>query len=513
MRVWGDGKMFKRVIRSKEFIFFVVAFVMLALFTKSSFLYPLNDWGDVNCYFTIGAGILDGKVPYRDLFDQKGPFIFGLYAIANLISSKSYIGGFLLETVSAWILFILADRIVSIFAEKYSPVLNTIIFGTLVFTSQAMCHGGSAEEFMLPEIMYALLVMFEYTENRVIPGKKRSFILGICAGIIFWSKYTLCAGYIAVLIIMMAVAIKRNDRCLLNSFRIFVLGCVVSCIPVFIYFAADHSLPDLINGYFYDNIFVYGGEKHNSGVQHLVDVIKALFRKRNIPCSACIVAGAIWLHIKNRKRVLISLFIVAAALLVSEFSNAWPQAYYALPFSAFAVFGLIPLCTFFKENNLSKGYQIGVMIAISAVLCLLACCSSNWYMLLKPKSETPQYQFAEKIEDYKNKNCHMLYYGNLDQGFYFAAQIKPNCKAFIQTNLPFRELKDMQYDYVRNGKEDFIVSEDKVLCDRQDEKYYKCDKKDRIIAFDGFRYKLVDEVDNWYFEHCYHTYRLYMKKK
>ena len=43
------------------------AFSVLAVCSKSSFLYPMNDWVDVNCYFTVGRGILRGLVPYRDV--------------------------------------------------------------------------------------------------------------------------------------------------------------------------------------------------------------------------------------------------------------------------------------------------------------------------------------------------------------------------------------------------------------------------------------------------------------
>ena len=62
--------------RSGQILFFLfaalAAVLSLTVCTKSSFLYPLNDWVDVHCYFTVGRGILHGMVPYRDLYEQKG---------------------------------------------------------------------------------------------------------------------------------------------------------------------------------------------------------------------------------------------------------------------------------------------------------------------------------------------------------------------------------------------------------------------------------------------------------
>ena len=51
----------------------LLAFVFLAVCSKSSFLYPFNDWYDANDFLTLGKGMLHGLVPYRDLYEQKGP--------------------------------------------------------------------------------------------------------------------------------------------------------------------------------------------------------------------------------------------------------------------------------------------------------------------------------------------------------------------------------------------------------------------------------------------------------
>ena len=61
---------------------------MLGVCSKSSPLYPMNDWVDVNCFFTVGRGITHGMVPYLDLYEQKGPLIYFLYALAALISES-----------------------------------------------------------------------------------------------------------------------------------------------------------------------------------------------------------------------------------------------------------------------------------------------------------------------------------------------------------------------------------------------------------------------------------------
>ena len=52
---------------------FLAASVPLMICSKSSPLYPFNDWPDVNMFFTMGKGMLKGRVPFVDLQEQKGP--------------------------------------------------------------------------------------------------------------------------------------------------------------------------------------------------------------------------------------------------------------------------------------------------------------------------------------------------------------------------------------------------------------------------------------------------------
>ena len=78
----------------------ISAAAVLVICSKSSPLYPMNDWVDVNCFFTVGRGIVRGKMPYLDLYEQKGPLLYLFFALAALLSGDSFLGVFLLETVS-----------------------------------------------------------------------------------------------------------------------------------------------------------------------------------------------------------------------------------------------------------------------------------------------------------------------------------------------------------------------------------------------------------------------------
>ena len=81
-------------------ILLVASIFTLLICSKNSPLYPYNDWVDGNAFFTMGKGMFNGKVPYKDLFEQKGPLLYFIYGIGYLISHDTFLGVYLLEVIS-----------------------------------------------------------------------------------------------------------------------------------------------------------------------------------------------------------------------------------------------------------------------------------------------------------------------------------------------------------------------------------------------------------------------------
>ena len=93
--------------RSETLFIILTGFVTMLICTKSSPFYPTNDWVDANCYMTVGRAMIEGKIPYRDLFEHKGPIIYILHAVGALISDSSFFGIFLIEAASCiWFLYL-----------------------------------------------------------------------------------------------------------------------------------------------------------------------------------------------------------------------------------------------------------------------------------------------------------------------------------------------------------------------------------------------------------------------
>ena len=57
-------------------IIFIFSFLLMFFCTRSSPLYRFNGWCDINAYYTMGKGLFNGKIIYKELFDHKGPLLY-----------------------------------------------------------------------------------------------------------------------------------------------------------------------------------------------------------------------------------------------------------------------------------------------------------------------------------------------------------------------------------------------------------------------------------------------------
>ena len=77
----------------------IAAAAVLMICSMNSWLYPVNPWTDVNIISTVGRGLFDGLVPYRDLVEQKGPMLFLIFGLAELLFPGTYHGIYVMEAL------------------------------------------------------------------------------------------------------------------------------------------------------------------------------------------------------------------------------------------------------------------------------------------------------------------------------------------------------------------------------------------------------------------------------
>lgn len=468
-----------RIEKPQMLLILATAVVTITICSKSSPLYPFNDWVDANCFLTVGKSMLHGLVPYRDLFEQKGPLLYMLHALAAMVSETSFLGVYFLEIIACAVFLFYAFKIMRLYCSSASILLVPVL-SALVYSASSFCHGDSAEELCLPFFAFAIYVGMKGLRRKQSPSPLECLAIGITLACVLWIKFSMLGFYIGWICVPAFLLIKhRKVKKLFQMLLLIAAGVLALSFPILLYFIINHALSDLWTVYFYDNLFAYSvssnGSLLASGIYNLLGGAKNILHYNLVPAVIAGIGGLSLLKKKDSDFWFIAASAVGTFLLV--YIGGRRYTYYSLIFSAFtpvgmaAAFELIRNCyrNYLHIPSMPRivnQYRGSLVCVLSAVLAFALC--GNTYLMQYSKSDLPQYQFAEIIAEVEDAT--LLNYGFLDGGFYTTTGIVPNCKYFCNLNIGLAEIMETQNEFIQQGKVDFVVTRDTEL----DTDLYEC---------------------------------------
>lgn len=475
--------------------------VFITLISKCSPFHAFNDWVDPHTMFTVGKSILHGMLPYRDVFEQKGPLLLLLHSVGALISFDSFIGIWLLEIISCFAFLSFSWRIIRMRAgEKALPLVPCLALA--VFTSLSFEQGDSAEEFCLPLLFYALQAGYCALHNGMLPKKREWFLIGVTSACVLWMKYSMLGFYLGWIIAVWFFARSQGrGRDVLKGIGLIAAGVLAVTLPILIWFAAADGLPDLFEVYFYENMFLYPktADLYGNFALH-VNLLNGLlnFILFSTPVFISAVLGLIWSgkhDTKSAFRCVLYSFI--GLFLVVYFSGRF-YTYYSLIFGVFAPYGFLWLADAARKIRLPErlfGSLPGTVQAVMLCLCVLGAFlfSGNMRSLALEKSDYPQYRARDLIRASGIESPTLLNYQFLDMGVNTIAGLMPNQRFFCGFNLPLDEIAADQHACLDSGCTDFVLT--------------------YMLEIDSPNYVLLEKIPAVYDIAFIHpTYNLYRKK-
>lgn len=441
----------------------LIAAGLLLLFSRSSPLYPTNNWGEANAFFTMGRGMLAGKVPYHDLSLNAGPVVYALHALAALISSGSFLGVWLLEIIalaaSIFFAWKAANRISGM------PVLSmacSALAALLLVSGRAFIYGDTIEEFALPLQMFALCDLLRYLDD---PERRMSTwrlaLHGFLAGCVFWMKYSLAGIH---LVFIAAIAIDEMVRqwemkgaiCMCLEFAV---GMLFATAPWVVYFKLNNALSVFLHTYFDINLSSLAYEFSPVRDAFLGLASGAL---QNPMAALAVLCGAGYLLYRLVHRrwnagctAVVAAFVCAAIFAYVE-GERW--RYSPLAIAAFLMLAAGPFALLVRYAwRQRKVYA--ALLGCAALACAGYACMENENLPFVgyPEEKLPQQIFAEYIE--ANGGGSVLTYEMCDHGFYLATDTLPEAVAFARSKSYTDEyVYSMQDKFMSNGNVDWIIT-------------------------------------------------------
>lgn len=259
-------------------LFFCFLAATIGLLLTSSSTSPLFDfplfYGDSAVFQIIGKYWVQGKLPYIDLWDLKGPVIFAINALGYWLTGDNN-GVFIVQVIFLTAALYLAYSWVSRFASNFWSIVLTSIL--LFHTVSLGGRGNTIGEYCLPLLLlcfYRIFIWLHETEQS--KEKKHDWRWTLFYGGVFafcaLSRLTNALGLFgAILFVSGTLIVAKQWKNLLYNALAFSLGFLFVLLPFVLYFYHFNALYELWYG-----TIAYNLEYAQPNAAQSVTFIKAL---------------------------------------------------------------------------------------------------------------------------------------------------------------------------------------------------------------------------------------------
>ena len=261
----------------KNLLFIIFAAAMVLYFSVStSPLYPNYKAKDSSFFLVMGREWLGGLIPYKDLWDQKGPAIFFVNLLGFMLTGNKYgvlIIQILFATISAFFIYKILRRSMGELWSVLGACLGIIVFS---------CNyegGNLLEEYINPFLIICMYFITDWIHKK---SKEKpdhnplcALFYGITFGLCVMSRVTnSIAVCIAILFIIIYLCANKAWGNLLRNAIAFICGTALVIVPFMIYFAINDCTYDFWYGTILFNLSYTAGANSS-----LITFIKSATRQ------------------------------------------------------------------------------------------------------------------------------------------------------------------------------------------------------------------------------------------
>ena len=258
-------KLLIKLEKNREFWFLLITSFAFFLLRLPSLFEPLW-YGDEGIYEVIGLALNHGRLLYRDIWDNKPPLLYVIYAIFHGDQSIIRFVSLLAGAISLFLYYNLAKKL---FNNRHIWFIITGIFAILLATPVLEGNIANAENFSMPFILGGALLVITFKNMKTV-SKKPYTICGLLLGIAFLFKivavfdlaaFTLYLIYTHLLVFPREL---KQLRVLLKELLPLFIGFLIPFIIAILFFAINGALGEFIHSAFLANVgYVNYGNKFN----------------------------------------------------------------------------------------------------------------------------------------------------------------------------------------------------------------------------------------------------------
>ncbi len=376
---------------------FLLTFLVLDL-ANPMFDRPSRDGG---FFLYAGQQILDGKIPYQDFWDSKGPAIFYVNALGLLLGNGSRWGVWVVEFIFIFAMFLILYRTLIKYWMLDSALLGIFIAGLAL--KSVLGYGNFTEEYSLLFNAIAIL-LFVLAENQ---QKKiwMYFAIGALFGLSFSFRANNIGGMIAMLMaIPVYFLFSKNWQETVKNIFYILAGFLVSLLIWVVYFSFLNTVDEMIYASITFN-FSYSSAKDKEGAYLFNGLIKSgVIWYARIALLGWLVftVQTLYTFVRQRQITVLGLYLLLwfpVEILLSNLSGRNFNHYYiswtlAIAFYCTILFSAFAQLFFNAFSQRFKFQKIQLFVPITLTLMLILALPTTNLRLMKDIPENAEYTDA-----------------------------------------------------------------------------------------------------------------------
>ena len=417
-----------------------IAFVVVTLCSFStSWLFSKPLMYDSAVFQVIGKNWVDGKIPYKDLWELKGPIIFLFNALGYYMFSSKF-GVYVIQIFCmTYTLYFILKMFLLEFTRKTSIFLTCLTVFYLAVLYEA---GNCVEEYLMPLLTYAFYLLYRYV-NKCVDSKEydfpyyNAFLFGCVLGFSLMSRLTnaisICA---AVIVIGVNLIIYKKIRNLIWSFFYFICGFLLLTIPFFLYFYQKDALAEMWYG-----TFLFGLEYAGSSGFDLF----SFFGLRHVSlrlanCYLLIIVSVLVIRCNPQRIFSAIMWLTVSLLTIAVFLQLRPFGHYYIITIPFVPVIFIELNKLMKVNKIVGKFNfVKCVVYVYVLLGTLGIVNNvkNYYTVFSDYNELDVFERIVNRLPHDFRTSFIAY--DCDTEFYLYFDIPPQYKFFYCQSLMIYE--------------------------------------------------------------------------
>lgn len=351
---------------------------------------------DSGVFLYTGWRMVEGELPYRDVWDHKPPMIFFINALGLIVSNSRW-GVWFLEFIFLFVASLIGFTLIQKKMGDFPAILGSWLW---IYTFSSLIDGGNfTEEYALP-FQFASLWFFNKfaTTNRL---KINLFWTGFFAGCAFFTKQTTIGIIVAIFLFITIVRMPTIQiRHWLSEIWTLSLGMFLPILVIGLLFAFSGSLFEFFDTAFFYNFVSYTSFSADKNAARFLSILRGVFFYGRSGILFFVffglLVGIIYFRkiLQDNALILMAIIALPIELALVSFSGRGYLHYYisALPILAILSALSARFLLFFPDQKISIKAERILSVSLTSALFLFmfvdASNKSNAYKMLESRVST-----------------------------------------------------------------------------------------------------------------------------